>query len=444
MKLVKDMASTFITTILVFIISILTSVIIARNLGPNGQGIYSLILLFPTLIVSFTQFGIGRSIIYHISKGEIPIKNIIGNILFITVLIITIALSSGFVIFFWFNNLFFHDIPKEFLLLGLIIIPFQICFLQISSGIFYGIQKIRIYNLANTIQPLIIFILVYISIYILNIGILGVIAANLISLIFATAFTFFFIFRVLKLPLTISFDKRIFKSLFSFGIKVHIGNFMYFLRSRLDVFLLNYFLNPSAVGFYSISFGTAETLWTLSSSISNVLSPRITSMKNDTDKKELTPLIARNVLLLTIIGALIIYLLSNYLILLLYSINYYESIQPLQILLIGVVAVSLERILTADIIARGKPMITNYILFVTVMSNLILNIILIRYIGIQGAAWASSISYTANLYMTLYTYCKISGNSVRNVVLVKKSDIYLYLTILKSVKQKLSKSNIKY
>ena len=319
----------------------------------------------------------------------------------------------------------------------MLFIPLQILFLQISSGILYGIQKIKIYNYAYTLQAGIILLLAYIFIYVLNTGVLGVIIANLIAFVIVTIITLFYILKILKVPFKIKFNKKIFKTLFSFGIKVHIGNLMYFFKSRVDVFIINLFLNPIAVGFYSISYGMAEILWMLSQSAANILSPKITSMNSDYKKKEFTPIISRNILFLTIIFAILLFFFSKWLIILLYSENYYNSILPLQILLIGIVSISLERILTADIIARGKPMLTTYIVIITVFINIMLNMVLIPKFGINGAAFASTISYTLNLFMTLFVYIKISGNSVMNIIFVKRSDLKLYLRILRLIKQKI-------
>lgn len=436
MRFTTDVINTFLTTVLTFVITIGTSIIIARGLGPSGQGIYALVLLFPALIMSFANLGMGRSIIYHISKGEMRLDDIIGNILCFTGIITFLSFLVGLIIIFWFSNYLFPNVPRGFLLIGLLFIPLQILFLQISSGILYGIQKIKIYNYAYTLQAGIILILTFVFIYILNTGVLGVIIANLISFIIVTILTLFYILKILKVPFKIKFNTKIFKTLFSFGIKVHIGNLMYFFRSRVDVFIINLFLNPTAVGLYAISYGMAETLWMLSQSAANVLSPKITSMNSDDKKKEFTPIISRNILFLTIVFAILLFFFSKWLIILLYSENYYNSILPLQILLIGIVSISLERILTADIIARGKPMITTYIVIITVFINIMLNIVLIPKFGINGAALASTISYFINLCMTLFVYIRISGNSFVNIIFIKRTDLGLYLRILMLIKQK--------
>jgi O-antigen/teichoic acid export membrane protein len=191
------------------------------------------------------------------------------------------------------------------------------------------------------------------------------------------------------------------------------------------------------VGFYVISVGIAEKLWMLSQTVSTVLYPKLASMKDEGEKNRFTPVISRNVLLITVAGAFAIFLLSKWLILLLFSEEYLPSIRPLQVLLIGVIALSVTRLLSSDIDARGKPIINTYIGFIVVITNMILNILLIPKFGIMGAAWATSISYSLNLIVKLFVYCRLSGNPVADVIMFKKSDIKLYLEVLTAANTKI-------
>ena len=100
--------------------------------------------------------------------------------------------------------------------------------------------------------------------------------------------------------------------------------------------------------------------------------------------------------------------------------------QPLQILLIGTVAVSGGRVLGNDIAGRGRPMLNTYLNALTVVVNLCLDILWIPKFGIAGAAWATTVSYSVALIGSLLVYSKISGNSITKIIFIQKSDIVLY------------------
>lgn len=436
MKFVKNVSLTFATQVVTFFIGVISSVIVARTLGPERQGIYSLIILLPLLITTFTNMGIARSIVFYIGKDIFRYKRLIGNIMALIILISSISVIIGLIVILFLNNLVLPNVPASYALLILITIPLQLCLFQGFNGILLGLQKIKTYNSILIIHAVGLFVLIVLFLTKLNLGVIGVITANILALGLTIAITSLWLVVFSKdIPLTLNIDIKILKTLISFGSKVYLNNIFANLHLKADVYLLNFFLNPLAVGYYVISVRITERLWMLSQSVSTVLYPKVASMKNE-ERKKFTPIASRNVLFITVVGACLLFLLSNWLIHLLYGEKYLLSVEPLKILLIGIVAISIERVLANDLLARGKPMINTYITFLALFSNIILNVILIPKYGIIGAAWASSISYSLATIIKILAYCRLSGNSVSDVLLPQRSDINYYLDISRRIKQK--------
>lgn len=192
------------------------------------------------------------------------------------------------------------------------------------------------------------------------------------------------------------------------------------------MFLVNGFLNPVAVGFYSIGVALVEKLWLISQSASTVLFPRVAAETDEQRRKDFTPMVARTVLWVTALGAIALAFVSHWIVLLLYSEAFLPSVRPLQILLLGVVALSVTRVLANDIAGRGRPILNTYVSVATLGSNVILNLIWIPRYEIAGAAWASTVSYSLTLVARLFLYCRLSGNSWTKVVLPQRGDWALY------------------
>src|SRR5262245_1741888 len=57
MRLAHNILTTLSARILVLAFSLIASVVLARSLGPEGRGLFTLILLLPELAVSFALFG---------------------------------------------------------------------------------------------------------------------------------------------------------------------------------------------------------------------------------------------------------------------------------------------------------------------------------------------------------------------------------------------------
>ena len=90
------------------------------------------------------------------------------------------------------------------------------------------------------------------------------------------------------------------------------------------------------------------------------------------------------------------------------------------------ISISGNRILTGDLSGRGRLKGKMLIIIGGLVLNTILNILWIPRFGIQGAAWATSISYTINFLLILFLYTKISGNKINDIIFIKKSDFKYY------------------
>ena len=409
---------------LLFVTGIIISIIIARFLGPKGKGIYSLAVLLPSLVVTLVNFGIGSGTVYYLGRRKYTLEIIFGNNLIIGLLMSIVSLLGATLIIVFFRDLFFKSVSPIYLFIAFGLIPFFLLDRYLST-ILLGLQKFLKLNLAAIFKNLLFLCLVSIILIWLKMDVIGAIYAHIFSSAISVLIIYFWIYKIAGRT-TYKLHKSYIKDVSLYGIKVHAGNILAFLNYRFDMLLINAFLNPIAVGYYSISVGIAEKLWIISQSASAVLFPRVASEKDEKRLKEFTPIISRNIFFLTIIGAIIIFFISRPAILFLYSDLYLSSVKPLQILLPGIVALSISRVLSHDIAGRGKPMLNTYIAVVTVSINVSLNILWIPKFGMNGAALASTIAYNVDMIGKILLYRKISGNSFTKIMFLQKSDFKLY------------------
>ena len=428
---IKNTSITFMTRILQLILGVGISIIIARVLGPEGKGIYSLAILLSALLITFSQFGISSASVFYIGRKKYPIKEVLGANIIFSILISFFAILVGLVIIFFFRDSIFPKVAKEYLLLALLLIPFRI-FLNFILSVFIGLQKIKEYNFIQLMQIFIFLILISIFLLGFDFGIKAAIIAGILSCSSACIILFNQIKKKTD-GLVFSLNKNLFKDFFSYGSKAYMGNVTTFLYLRIDMWMINIFLNPLAVGFYSIAVGLSEKIWLISQSAGTVLFPKVAAETNKKNLKEFTPIVNRNILFITMLIAILFLLLGRWIIVSLYSEKFLESVLPFQILLIGAVTLGGSRIITNDIAGRGKPMLNTYVAIASVILNILLNIILIPKFGIIGAAWATAISYSITFILKTIIYSKISGNSIAKIILIQKSDIALYKNFILSI-----------
>ena len=433
-KFIQDTALTFIIRVINIILALLSSVMVNRILGPTGKGIYALAVLLPTLLMTFSNIGVGAASVYYIGHKKYSPKEVFGINIIFSIVISIFAILVGLIIIFFFGAKMFPGLGKEYLLLALLMTPLHI-FLNFILSILLAIQKIKKYNLVSFIQEVIYLFLVAIFIWGLHLGVKTVIIIEFSSFFIACITLFFWTFRETK-GISFKFKDGHVKEISFFGVKIYLANVVSFFRKRFDFFLVNLFLNPTALGFYSTAEGLAERILLMAQSSGIVLFPRVSSEKNKTRLKNFTPLVCRNTLFITLIAAILLFLSSNFVITAFYSEKFHNSIQPFNILLIGAVAVSGIVALGNDIAGRGKPMINAYIGIISVVINIILDILWVPRFNIMGAAWASIVSDVLLFLIVLIVYSRISGNRIKDIIFIKKSDFRFYKNFLILFKNK--------
>lgn len=428
----KNTLITFFTRVATAVFTVIITAVIARTLGAEGQGIYSLAIIFPTILLVFTSFGINSSSVFFIGKGKYSAKEVFSSNFVSNSAISIFTILIGLGVVFFLNETFFPGVDKRYLVLALFLIPLTL-FFELGCQILLGLQKIKKYNLISFLQNFFFLILIFIFLAGLQFGVTVAILAQLFSLSAVTIMVLIQTYREVG-GISFSLKKEYFKESFSYGIKINLSGIFSFLHYRIDLFLINLFLNPVAVGLYYAAARLTEGIWILSSSASIVLFPKVASEKNEKDLKEFTPRVCRNVFFITLILAVLFFFSSKFIIILFYSKNFAESIHSFQILLLGSLAISAWRVIANDLSARGKPMINTYFIGLSVVINIVFNILWIPKWGIEGAAFATVFSYFFLLFVTLFSYSRISGNKIKDIIFLQKYDFAIYKGILKKMK----------
>ena len=426
MSFVKDSLSVFSTRVLLFLVGISGGVIIARVLGPTNKGILSIIVLLPNLLVSVGHLGIGNANLYFIGKKKFSFQSILSNSLTLSITF------GGFLILFclvtvaFLKDTIFKEIDFIVIAIAVFIIPFTL-FIKYASYIFLGKQMIRERNLVNILQGLLLFICIVVLVLFLRLGIKGALISTLGGLLFATFYSLRHLRRMGRL--TLCFDYELFKKSIGYGIKPYLALVILSLNYRFDIFLVKYFLTNTDVGYYSLAVSIANKLWYLPSAVGIITYAKVASLDSEQANK-LTPKACRNTLLASFIVGIVLFWAGRFLIPLVYGQAYMPSISAFMVLLPGVLAMTIYVTLHSDLAGRGRPEITLYVFSGALAVNIALNLFLIPKMGIEGAALASTVSYTAGSVVLGYIFSRLTNTKLRDILLLQRSDIQDYRRIL--------------
>ncbi|MDN5201644.1 oligosaccharide flippase family protein [Fulvivirgaceae bacterium BMA10] len=427
--MLKNTILTFFQQTAGILVGLVTSIFIARLLGPDGQGQLALLILLPMMLYSFLNMGISPSTIYFLGRKETDRNTILKTNFYSTILLSLIALLAGFIVITLFHDKFFDGVPEKLLLL-ILPVAIPIFFNQNFRVFFQGIENFRSYNLTVLFEKISYLLLLVIALYFLKFQLMGAMAS----------FIFTQLILLLLIVLLLSndgfslrkgaFSSDYLKGSLVYGIKSYLSNILAFLNYRIDILLISYFLETIEVGLYFLAVSIAEKLWVGSNSISAVLFARLSNMSSDKDKTHLTAMVSRHIFNLSCIGALITGLLSFWFIPLIFGNSFEGSIAPFLYLLPGIAFGAVSKIISNDFSGKGKPEINTYVAVFLLTENIILNIILIPKLGLVGAALATSITYSTNAIVKIIIFAKINKVRVSNCLFLRGSDLVLYKTLL--------------
>jgi O-antigen/teichoic acid export membrane protein len=191
----------------------------------------------------------------------------------------------------------------------------------------------------------------------------------------------------------------------------------YFLLLRLDQGLLEYYRGAAEVGIYSIAVYVGEMLWLLPGALTPLLVHSSAAHASDPDRDRTAARAVRLGILLTLAAGLPLFILAEPLLALLAGGEYQGSGLALRALLPGIVAFAPGVVLAGDFIGRGKPHWNTQASALTVVVNVIAGVTLIPQHGPAGAAWASSIAYACGSAVMLARFRQITGMSLRGLIL---------------------------
>ncbi len=417
------------TRIGIVLINIPTSILVARLLGVEGQGSYTSAIVFPTMFAFIGLLGIDAAHTYLLSGKRASIGQINRQSLFLTVLL-SLVITPVYLVFIRFYGGARDPELAATLAMAAALVPILLA-KYLSVALLLGLHRIKWFNLANTVQAAVLLGLMCLNLFVLRGGVRGAILAYMVSEVSVTVMAIRVARRAAAgIPLLEKPPPGLLRRSFIYGLQGHIGNMLSQFTYRFDMFLVLSMVGLKAQGLYSISVILAEKLSHIPQSVQVVLFPKLSSLSTE-EANSLTPRVIRNSLLMTAVAGLVLFLLSKPVLLLFYGTEYVPALRAFQILVPGIVMLSVAKILASDFSGRDKRIYHTVATAVAFSVNIALCFVWIPRFGIEGAAWASTVAYTLQSALMLAFFRKLSGNSLVESIFVRREDFLLYGRLLR-------------
>ncbi|MCK5602889.1 oligosaccharide flippase family protein [Candidatus Pacearchaeota archaeon] len=386
-----------ISQILITFIGFVSTVYFAKVLGAGELGSYFLFVTYFGLISTFVDLGFGMAAIKKISE-----KNK-ANEYFSAFVIIKISLITTLIVLLLIFRNYFFALNTHGTFIWLIIALIVSILSGITNNSIAGLGKVGIIATTLSIDNLSRIIIQVIAVY-LGYSLFGMLGGFVAGLSLGALVQL----RFLDLKL-VKFKWKHVKSLANFSVWSFIVTGSVATFQSVDTILIGHYMQNSDIGIYRIVLQLSGMLFIIASSLSSSLYPRISRWGVTGEISLIEKSLSRGItysLLITIPFVAGGILLGDRILYHLYGTDFASGYITFVILLFSQVANIFHSFFITYISALDKLKKSFKFMFVSVIVNIILNLILIPIFGISGAAIATVITLSLNAYMAKHLLSK--------------------------------------
>lgn len=390
----------------IIIISTIQGILVARILLAEGKGEIAVFMSIYNIIYALSNLGIRQSSAFYFSTENMKVLDL--SRVHVMGVFISFSITSV-ILFVLFNVNGVFSLP--ILLSFIFAIPFALYTTYTTSFALSNrwIDKLNVVKLITCIVFFLLFVLFYVLLELRDLR--YYFYAFLISHLATFIYVYSWSRRIEGYSLVITnFIKTLkdFKIIVKKGIAYALPLFIYGINFKVDILILNNLVPTGEIGIYSVGVTFAEIIWQLPAILSMLIFSYSVSDK-DPDMFSRNLWNRNKKIMLILIPLLVAYFFTvDFLIPYIYGSEFTYSSRVTLFLLPGTYAIISFNILNADMAARGYPQMALGTFTIAAICNVILNFVLIPFLGIIGAAISSSITYIAASLYFVRIYHKLT------------------------------------
>jgi O-antigen/teichoic acid export membrane protein len=398
---VHDVASVFGSRVLMLAIGMVTSILLARTLGPSGRGELAVLLVVPTLVLTLADLGLKQAAVYLVGQRVVPVREVVQTVLFLVFATSPVCLLAVFAVYAVQGTTRYGALTVA---MAMAAVPLTLL-ATYTRGVALGLGQIRTYNrVLSYTSPLNLAGIAFL-VGLLGLGVRGALGAYLLTAALVAGYSLRFLSGVA--PPVPRYVRGLPLKMIRLGVVYSAATFALLLSYRVDVMLLQRAVSEAQVGLYTLGANLAELVWQIPAAMMPVLFSRSASSR---DPQAFSLRIARllRVTLLagTVVGAAF-FVAAPWLIPFAYGEAFRASVGVQRMLLPGIVVSLVYHILHSDLQGKGRPHLSLAVFLPVAVLNVLLNLWWIPRWGILGSAAASSVTYMGGAVALAMVYARV-------------------------------------
>ena len=389
-------------------LGILTGILSARLLGPVGRGEYAAVIIWPTGIAALLSLGINQAVAFHMGRRTFTVSEVATATATIGLIQSALSITIGLLVIPFALAKYSPGVRH----LGIIFVLFTPALILSGypGNIFQGLQDSVRFNLIRVVAPL-TYVVGLLGSYFTHRGNLkAVISFQLAGYVVALALGLAMVWNILRPWL--KWNSLVIPRLIDFGYRTQATNITSYFNQRIDQLALSLFVPPRQLGLYAVAVTLSSVVTVFPQAAGIVTFSRGAGQSGDHAKATIG-VSFRASLLWLLVCCSALYVLSPFLIRLVFGAAFDPSIVACRILLPGALMIGLNQVLYNGASALGRPALPSYAEGVSMAVTAIGLYLLVPRYGYIGAAIVSSVAYTISFVLMLIMAHRLLGLSLR-------------------------------
>lgn len=421
------------------------SVVLARAIGSSANGTYALLLTLINIAVLIASLGLGAGITYQLSNGTWPVRRAFRTAVGAAVVLGAVGTAAALGFYDLTKHTAMRPVAFHLALIALPAIPAALLW-QFTAAILLGRDRYERY--ASLLLLNSVLILLGSAGLALSFGLTGAVIGFTASTLLTAIAGALLLRRWIRSGAETASQARqrdagahnLTKAL-RFGLQAWVANMLQQVNYRFDLLILGAYAAASHIGVYSVAATITAIAWILPHGLQTVLFPRAASLHSAAQAGDLTAeesdaavtRATRHSVLLMLPAGLVVALLLT-VVPLIYGRQFDETVPLGFVLLPGVLALGVGKVLGSVVIGRARPRFMLYTGALGAAVSIGLYFILIPPYHEWGASAASSLSYAFTTVVVLVFFRRATGIPFRKALVPTRADARNYIEALSALR----------
>jgi len=374
--------------------ALVSTVITARILGPQGRGVIAAATSSVAVFVTFGHLSLANVVVYLAGRGErarvLPV--VTGSLLAITAAMTILGWTICGAIYGLTAGRAFQNITPSVLLIAFAALPFLL-WLENGNSLLVVIGDLKRLNVAQLAGTTIGILLVALAVGVMKGGVAAALAATLVSSIVVVGLG---LTRVLRESRPLAISRNTIGELLGGGVRLHLGAVGTFFFTHAGVLFLNQFRPVAEAGYFQLAMQLTTATQIVPMAVAVVAYSLVARDGPDIAWREHRGLVMQTMLYATI-AAGGSYFIAPVIVPLLAGNSFAPAVPLFRILTLSIFGMSLATVMAPQWVARGYFLRVAMLSLFAAATGIAGNYFFIPRYGMRACAWVMVACYSVHL-----------------------------------------------